>query len=380
MTSILTEEQTLLKETAAQFFSERMPVANLRTQRDQKTPSGLDLELWREMVNLGFAGVLIPEKYSGTAFGPVGLGLILEQAGRTLAATPLISTVLLCGSAIQLAGTGAQRQKFLPQIAAGEYLLSLALEEGPHHNPAHIGTRAVSDGNGYLITGNKTFILDGHIADYLIVAARTSGETTDRNGITLFILAPGKTDGLRITRTHMADNRNAANIALQGVHATDADILGSVGGGTDVLDQMLDIGRIGLAAELLGLTQEVFDRTLAYLKERRQFETPIGSFQALKHRAAQMFCEIEICRSIVLDALTAIEQHRDDIPQLASLAKAKLSDTARLVTNECLQMHGGIGMTDEVDIGLFMKRARVAAATLGDSNFHRDRYAALEDF
>lgn len=380
MALILSEEQMLLKDTAAQFFAERMPVANLRKLRDEHSPSGFDHELWKEMADLGFAGILIPEKYGGTSFGPLGLGVVLEQAGRTLAATPLVSTVLVCGSAIQLAGTAAQRQEFLPAIAAGDCVMALALEEGPHHNPSRIATRAVPDGDGFVITGDKTFVLDGHVADHLIVAARTAGEEDSRNGITLFVLDPEKTEGMRITRTHMADNRNAANIAIQGAIAPAASILGSVDGGTDVLDQVLDIGRIGLAAEMLGLTQEVFDRTTAYLKERTQFGAPIGSFQALKHRAAEMFSEIEICRSVVLDGLSALEERRNDVPQAASLAKAKLSDTARLVTNEGLQMHGGIGMTDEVDIGLFMKRARVAAATFGDANFHRDRYAALEGF
>lgn len=379
MALVLTEEQQLLRDTATQFFQERVPVANLRKLRDTKDPAGFDRGVWKEMADLGFAGILISEKYGGTDFGPVGLGLVLEQAGRTLAASPLVSTVLLCGSAVQLAGSATQRQDILSAIAAGEQIMALALEEGAHHNPTRIATHATPEGATYRINGRKTFVLDGHVADRLIVAARTSGKDDDRSGITLF-LVDAKAKGVSITRTQMVDSRNAANIAFDNVSVSTDDVLGSIDGGTDVLEQVLDIARIGLSAEMLGLVQAVFDQTVAYLKERKQFGVPIGSFQALKHRAADMFAEIELCRSVVLDALSALETRRNDIPQAASLAKARLSDTARVVTNEGLQMHGGMGMTDQFDVGLYMKRARVAAATFGDGNFHRDRYAALEGF
>ena len=341
MALVLTEEQQLLRDTATQFFQERAPIANLRKLRDTKDATGFDRGLWKEMADLGFAGIMISEKYGGTDFGPVGLGLVLEQAGRTLAASPLVSTVLLCGSAVQLAGNATQRQDILSAIAAGDRVMALALEEGPHHNPARIATRAAADGKDFRISGRKTFVLDGHVADQLIVAARTAGNESDRPATA---------------------------------------VLGSVDGGIDVLEQVLDIARIGLSAEMLGLVQEVFDTTLAYLKERKQFGKVIGSFQALQHRMAVLFAEIELSRSVVLDALSALEARRNDVPLIASLAKARLSDIATLMTNEGLQMHGGMGMTDQFDIGLFMKRARVAAATFGDGNFHRDRYALLEGF
>lgn len=379
MALALTEEQQLLRDTATQFFQERVPIANLRKLRDTKDPLGFDRAVWKEMADLGFAGILISEKYGGTDFGPIGLGLVLEQAGRTLAASPLVSTVLLSGSAVQLAGNATQRQDILSGIAAGELIMALAFEERPHHNPVHISTKAVSEGSGFRISGKKTFVLDGHVADRLIVAARTAGADTDKAGVTLFLVDP-KAPGVKVTRTLMVDSRNAANIEFDNVAVPAESVLGSIDGGNDVLTQTLDIARIGLSAEMLGLVQAVFDQTLAYLKERKQFGVTIGSFQALKHRAAIMFSEIELCRSVVLDALSALETRRNDVPQAASLAKARLSDTARLLTNEGLQMHGGMGMTDQFDIGLFMKRARVAAATFGDANFHRDRYAALEGF
>ena len=379
MALALTEEQQLLRDTATQFFQERVPVANLRKLRDTKDPLGFDRAVWKEMAALGFAGIMISEKYGGTDFGPVGLGLVLEQAGRTLAASPLISTVLLCGTAVQLAGSAPQRQEILSAIAAGEQIMALAFEEGPHHNPTHVATRAIGEGTAFRITGKKTFVLDGHVADRLIVTARTSGKEADKSGVTLFLVDP-KTPGVKITRTLMVDNRNAANIEFDDVAVHSDSVLGSIDGGNDVLEQVLDVARIGMAAEMLGLVQAVFDQTLDYLKQRKQFGVIIGSFQALKHRAAVMFSEIELCRSVVLDALSALEARRNDVPQAASLAKARLSDTACLVTNEGLQMHGGMGMTDQFDIGLYMKRARVAAATFGDGNFHRDRYAALEGF
>tara|TARA_R110000868_G_scaffold25433_14_gene99356 strand:+ start:238 stop:1377 length:1140 start_codon:yes stop_codon:yes gene_type:complete len=379
MALVLTEEQQLLRDTATQFFQKNVPIANLRKLRDTKSADGYDRAVWKDMADLGFAGILTSEKYGGTDFGPVGLGLVLEQSGRTLAASPLVSTVLLCGSAVQLAGSATQRQDILSSIAAGEIIMALALEETAHHNPTHIATKAEAEGATFRISGTKTFVLDGHVADKLIVAARTSGNVNDKSGITLFIV-DAKAKGVTITRTLMVDNRNAANITFENVSASAEAVLGSVDGGSDVLEQVLDIARIGLAAEMLGSIQEVFDTTVEYLKERKQFGVPIGSFQGLKHRISDLFAEIELCRSVVLDALSALEARRNDVPQVASLAKARLSDVATRMTNEGLQMRGGMGMTDQFDVGLFMKRARVAAATFGDSNFHRDRYATLEGF
>ena len=232
-----------------------------------------------------------------------------------------------------------------------------------------------------MLDGNKTFVLDGHVADKLIVAARTSGEVGSREGISLF-LVDREANGVSVTRTIMADSRNAANVKLDAVKVGNDALLGTADTAVDTLDQALDIARIGLSAEMLGGIQECFERTVEYLKERKQFGVAIGSFQALKHRAADMFCEIELSKSCVLEALTALDEQRDrdEVAKLASLAKAKVGETYNLVSREGIQMHGGIGMTDEFDIGFFIKRAAVAEQTFGDVNFHRNRYGELEGY
>lgn len=379
MALTLDNETTLVRDTAFAFFKEKAPVSALRKLRDTQDADGFSRALWREMADLGWAGFLVPEEFGGSEFGMVGLGQVLEAAGSTLAASPLVSTALLGASALTLGGSTAQKQAWLPKLAAGELLTALAVDDGAVHAPAKISLAARAHGSGWTLSGEKRFVLDGHVADLLIVAARTSGAPGDRDGITLF-LVPSDAKGVRRQRTVMVDSRNAAIVHFDGV-AVDADtVLGEVDRGADLLDAILDRARAGLAAEMLGSAKEAFDRTLQYLKERKQFGVLIGTFQALQHRAAEMFCEIELMRSAVMQALSAIDEGADDIAQLASLAKAKAGEAFFLISNEGIQMHGGIGMTDEFEIGFFLKRARVAQASFGDSAFHRDRYAALAGF
>ena len=376
MAFVLSEEQTMLRDMAKQFFSEQVPVTNLRQLRDDGSEDGFDRDVWKQIVELGFAGILIPEEMGGTGFGPMGIGIVMQEAGRTLAASPLYSTAVLGAGMIMAAGSENQKKELLPQIAAGELLMALAIDETNHHNPANIAMAATRDGDDFVLSGEKKFVIDGHIADKLIVATRTSGEAGDPKGISAFLI-DANTPGVTITRTHMVDTRNAANISFDGVKVQSDALLGSADGAYPELENVLDMGRVCLSAEMLGGIETVFDTTLTYLKERKQFDAIIGTFQALQHRAAEMFCEVEICQSVVLDALSALEERRNDIPRAASLAKARLSDASRLITNEGVQMHGGIGMTDAVDVGLFLKRARVQAQMLGDANFHRSRYADL---
>ena len=379
MGMVLTEEQGMLRDAAREFVRDRAPISALRKLRDDADGDGFSRQLWSEMVELGWTGILIAEEFGGADFGFQGLGVVLEETGRALVASPLISTVVLGGSAIALGGSMAQKADVLPAIASGKRLLALALEEGAHHAPHRIATSATALGDGYKLSGQKTFVLDGHIADQLIVVARTSGDERARDGITLFLI-DAKASGVKTNRTIMVDSRNAANITLDGVEVTGDAVIGEVDKGADILDAVLDRGRIALAAEMLGSGQEVFEFTLEYLKERHQFGQPIGTFQALQHRAVAMFGDLEICRSVVMDALTAVDENRDDLPLMASFAKAKVGEVMHLISNEGVQMHGGIGMTDEHQSGFYLKRARVAEHTFGTPAWHRDRFASLSNY
>jgi alkylation response protein AidB-like acyl-CoA dehydrogenase len=371
MALVLSSDAQQVRDTAQQFFRDKAPVEALRKLRDARDPTGFSRDLWREMAELGWGGFLVPEAYGGSDFGLLGLALVMEQAGHTLAATPLLSTALIGASALVLGGSEAQRQAHLPALVAGERIFALALEETAHHAPHHIALQAERTSKGYRLTGEKRFVLDGHVADILIVAARTADARI------VLLLVPGDAAGVTRTRNSMVDSRNVATIRFDGAEIGEAAALT---GGADLLEAILDRARAGLAAEMLGSSTEAFERTVQYLKERKQFGVLIGTFQALKHRAAAMFCELELTRSAVLAALSAIDHGSAEAPVLASLAKAKAGDAFFMVGNEGVQMHGGIGMTDEHEIGFFLKRARVAQASFGDAPFHRDRYAALSGY
>jgi alkylation response protein AidB-like acyl-CoA dehydrogenase len=376
MPLVLNEEQNMLKDAAKDFCTNNTPITQMRKLRDDKDETGFDRDTWQQMVELGWAGITIPEDFGGLGFGYMGMGVVMEECGRTLACSPLLSTAVLGAGAIAEGGSDELKSELLPAVAGGELLLALALEESPHHNPYGSAATAEKSGDGYKVSGSKKFVLDGHVADKIVVVARSSGSAGDRDGLSL-VLVDRSANGVTVTRTIMADSRNAANIEFDGVEGV---LLGEEGKGADVLDKILDAGRIVLAAEMLGSLQECFERTVEYLKTREQFGVPIGSFQALKHRAAQMFCEVELSKSVVLDALSALDEGREDVAEMASLAKARLNDTYNLVSSEGVQMHGGIGMTDEYEIGFFLKRSRVCEHTLGNSAFHRDRYGVLQGY
>jgi alkylation response protein AidB-like acyl-CoA dehydrogenase len=368
MALILSEEARMVRDTAHEFFRERSPITMLRKLRDDNDPVGFSRDLWRRMAELGWTGFLVAEDDGGSAFGMTGLVQVMEAAGRTLTASPLMSTALIGASLLSSAGSEDQKAEYLPPLLAGEHIVALALEEGTRHAPAQMALEAKRDGAGYQLSGQKTFVLDGHIADTLIVAARTEA------GVTLFLVPGAAASRIRLS---MVDSRNAALIRLDNVAVGPEAVLGRVDGGANLLDLTLDRARAGLAAEMLGSAQEAFDRTLQYLKDRKQFGVAIGSFQALKHRAAQMFCEVEMTRSAVLAAVSALDGSANDAAALVSLAKAKANETLYLCSNEGVQMHGGIGMTDEHEIGFFMKRSRVAQLSFGDTRFCRDRYAQV---
>ncbi|UAW98701.1 acyl-CoA dehydrogenase [Halopseudomonas nanhaiensis] len=376
---VLNEEQQMLKDAAKRFLAESAPVSQLRALRDNRDETGFSRELWQKMVEMGFVGTLIPEEFGGSAFGFAGMGQVFEQAGRNLTASPLLSTAVVGASLVQLAGSDAQRQSLLPAIAEGSLLLALAVDEKPRHAPGQMKTVAQERDGGFVLTGSKTFVVDGHVADKLIVAARTHVADGPDQGISLFLVDPNA-DGVKVERTIMVDSRNAANVSLDHVKLPADALLGELDQGGIALDKVLDIANAQLAAELLGISMEAFERTVTYMQERKQFGVIIGSFQALQHRAAHMFSELELVKSVVLKALVALDEHDPEASALVSLAKAKASEVAELVTNEAIQLHGGMGMTDEFDVGLFIKRARSVQALYGDYRYHADRFARLRGY
>ncbi|MBV7327519.1 acyl-CoA dehydrogenase [Chloroflexi bacterium TSY] len=373
------EELQLLRDSARSFIQKESPVSALRKLRDNRDETGFSRQLWQEMAELGWVGMTIPEQYDGMGYGYIGWGPILEEMGRGLVASPYFSTAVLGATAVQLSGRDEQKESILPEVASGERLLAFALEEGDHHAPESTALEATRTDSGYVLSGRKRFVQDGHVADHLIVTARTSGQPGDRRGLSLFLVDAAAAD-IEIDRTIMVDTRNAADIAFNEVEVSSASLLGTADEGAEILEKVLNIGRIALATEMLGVAQEAFDRTINYLKTRQQFGVYIGSFQGLQHRASQMFCELETSKSVVQKALQAIDDDTPHLAQMASLAKYTLGETTQLVTREAIQMFGGIGMTDEEEIGFFIKRAIVAEKTLGDHAYHLNRYASLQGY
>ncbi len=357
MSLVYNDDERMLAEAARGFLQQNAPPAALRALRDTRDTDGFSRDLWREMAALGWAGMLVPEEYGGLGFAHTGAGILCEQAGRTLAASPLFATAILGATLIREAGSAAQKQALLPAIAAGQRLCALALDESARHDPAGIALVAHADGDAFRLSGEKILVLDGHVADTLVVAARSRGVPGETHGISLFLAEAGSA-GVTVER----------------------ELLGGLHEGWNALERALDIGRICLAAEMLGVAGEALARTVDYLRQRKQFGRAIGEFQALQHRAARLFCELELTRSAVLRALRAIDEPGTALAPFASLAKVKAGDTATLAVNEAVQMHGGIGMTDEFEIGFFMKRAGALRQIFGDSYYHTDRYAALNGY
>lgn len=373
------EDQNMLRESARGFLESRAPVSALRRLRDGKSADGFDRTLWAEMAEMGWAGILVPEDHGGLGFGYVGAGILCEEMGRTLAASPFLSSAVMAAAVLREAGSPVQRERWLPAIAAGRAIVAPAVDEGRAHAPAGTALTATRHGNGFRLSGTKCAVIDGHVADAFIVAARTAGAPGEEKGLSLF-LVDAAAAGLSVERTIMLDSRNAARLTFADVEATGADVLGETDAGYGALEVMLGAGRAGLAAELAGNAAASFGSTVAYLKERKQFGRTIGSFQALQHRAAHLFSEIEIAGSAVLNALQALDRDAASAGLAVSVAKAKAASVARLAAQEAVQMHGGIGMTDAVDIGLFMKRMQAASMLYGDAAFHADRVALARGF
>ena len=377
--AVLTEEQALIKDQASDWVKEKAPVSSFRALRDSTSKQAFLPETWQAMVDMGWSGILVPEQYGGSDLGYLTSGLILEQLGRQLTASPFFASSVVGASALMLAGDAAQQEALMPGIVDGSTLITLALDESSRHQPEQIACEAAPSGEGFAINGKKTFVAEGMCATHYVVAARTSGKPGDAFGLSLF-LVPADAVGLERTALPTIDSRDYARLSFADVEIHATALLGTLDDGLPVLEQILDRARIGMAAEMLGTACQAFDMTLDYLKTREQFGKVIGSFQALGHRAAALYSLMEQSRSCVEAALQAVDAGADNVPELASLAKCQVGKFLFQMSNEMIQMHGGIGMTDDFDAGLYLKRARVLETSFGNRAFHRDRYATLMGF
>jgi len=361
----LSEDQKLLMESARGVVAAKAPISEFRKLRADPQGDGFSRAFWRECAELGWTGVLVPEEFGGIDFGVIGAGLIGREMARKLALSPFLSTSVLSASALRRAGSATQKAEWLPRIARGEAVVAFALDEGARSGA--MAAKAKRSASGWRLDGTKHFVLDGHVADALLIAAEVEGDGT-------LFLARADAPGLSRDARTLVDGRRVASLKLEGVWL---DAGARLEGGAATVEDVVDIGRAVVSAALCGVAEEAFSRTVGYLKERRQFDRRIGSFQALQHRAARMHIDIENAWSASLKALQSIEARANSAALDVAIAKAKASETACTATAECLQMHGGIGMTDEFDIGLFLKRARVDAVLFGDAAFHADRVATM---
>ncbi|MCX7567437.1 acyl-CoA/acyl-ACP dehydrogenase [Sulfitobacter sp. F26169L] len=367
---VLSEEETMLADMARGFLDGAAPVSTFRKMRDEGRTH--DAKLWKEMANMGWAGVLVPESAGGSDMGFAAANVIAQEMGRTLVISPFLSSAVIAATALRQV-SDERAMAALAKIASGNVTYALAVDEGIKHNPDATAMEAKADGNGFRLTGKKTFVVDGAMADRLLVLAKTA------EGLTLFDI-PADRAGISREKSNMIDARDAAKISFDDVEATGDDVLGQVDSAMNVLRPALQAGQAALAAEMTGLAAGAMAMTVGYLKERKQFGVEIGRFQALQHRAAHLWCETEVTLSAILNAGRMLDNDPENAELAVSLAKARATDTAILAVQEGVQMHGGIGMTDAYDMGFYMKRARVGAEWLGDYSYHAEKVAASRGF
>lgn len=352
--AVLNEEQEMLRDMAREWAVNESPVTEFRKVRASGEPEAFNRDAYATMAQMGWAGIIVPEAHGGSDFGYMSAGLVFEELGKTLTASPLLATTI-AASAIALGGSEEQKAKWLPKLASGEAIATLAVDEGAAHDPAAIET-SVSGGK---ISGKKAFVHEAHGADLFVVAAKDG----------LYLVEKGA--GVSLTTRKLTDQRSHADVTFDGAAA---DKL--AGGGDSLLDDVLDRARVLTAAEMLGMAQQVFDVTLEYLKQRVQFNQVLASFQALQHRMADLFADLAQMRSAVEAGLQAVDSGFN-VARAATIAKAEANRVLHTISNQGIQLHGGIGMTDEYDIGFYLKRARVLEASWGSSSFLKDRYASL---
>lgn len=373
------EDQAMLADTAGSFMAEEGNIQKqLRHWRDRDCKDGFGHDLWKQMAELGFTGILVDEADGGLGMGHVEAGIVLEEIGRNLTPSPFLTSSVLAATALKH-GSDDLKGRYLPGLVAGDSVFAVAIDETAKHRPERITTRAEKSGNGFRLTGSKSFVVQGASADMIVVAARTSGSDSEKEGITLFAV-PKDAKGMSHDAVRLVDSSMATHTTFDSVELDGDAVIGEVDGGREVLDAMLRAGRIGAAAEGVGVARGSMDRTVDYLKQRKQFGKYIGEFQALQHRAAHLYSEVEIARAVTIKAQQLLDAGAESADMMTSVAKAKVAKAARLAVQEGVQMHGGIGMTDEYDIGLFMKRDRALAEFLGDAYYHANRVAELSGY
>ncbi len=378
MAMTLNEDQTMLRDSARSFMATEAPPAHFRKYRDMNCKDGFSHDLWKQFAEMGFTGILIPEADGGMGMGHVEAGIVLEEIGRNLSPSPFLSTSVAAVEALKAADK-AMRVRWFPGILAGETVIGLAIDEGSKHRPEKTALKAERSGNGFKLSGTKQFVVQGASADMLIIAARTAGAPGEQDGLTLFAVEKDAA-GLSMEATRLVDSAMAAHVKLDGVEVTSDAVIGDVDGGWSVLSKMLDAGRTGAAAEMVGVGSGAMDMTLDYLKQRKQFDRVIGEFQALQHRAAHLYGEMEAARSIVLKAQNMLDEGHKHAEAYVAAAKAKAGLACNLAVREGVQMHGGMGMTDAFDIGLYMKRDRSLNEFFGDVYFHAYRVATMNGY
>ena len=365
------EEQEMLRQSARNLLEKECPSTLVRRLMEEER--GYEPELWKKIAELGWLGLVIPEAYGGSALGYVDLVLVLEEMGRVVLPSPFIWTVMVA-EAINRAGSEAQKKALLPKIAAGELIATIAwMEPSGLWGADGITAAARQNGSDFVIDGAKLFVNDGHIAGCMLVAARTAGHGAD--GVTLFAIESSRA-GVSVTPlTTMDQTRKLSEVKFAGVKATSADVVGEVGNGWKTLAAIIDRGKVMLAAEMMGGAQKVLDMTVEYAKVRTQFGRPIGSFQAVQHKCANMMIDVESAKSAVYYAAWAVSNEVAEAPLAAALAKAAASDAFRRVSADGIQVHGGIGFTWEHDMHLYFKRAKSSEFTFGDATYNRELVA-----
>ncbi|MCK0127469.1 acyl-CoA dehydrogenase family protein [Erythrobacter sp. F6033] len=373
------EDQAMLADTATSFMAEQGNIKDqLRHWRDRDCPDGFGHGLWKQMAEMGFTGMLVGEDDGGLGMGHVEAGIVLEEIGRNLTPSPFLTSSVLAATALKH-GSNDLKGRYLPGLIEGDSVFAVAIDETPKHRPSRITTRAEKSGNGFKLSGSKSFVIQGASADMLVVAARTSGSDEDDDGITLFAV-PKDAANMSHDSVRLVDSSMATHTKFDGVELDGDAVIGEVDGGREVLNAMLTAGRIGAAAEGVGVASGAMDITVDYLKQRKQFGKLIGEFQALQHRASHLYSEVEIARAAVIKAQQLLDGGSEKAELMSSVAKAKVAKTAGLAVKEGVQMHGGIGMTDEYDIGLYMKRDRALQEFLGDAYFHANRVAEMSGY